>query len=151
MRKGWRFKLFEEKFYKFTHMNALLISSHPRRHTSCYNHAAHIHQLDLQRVRGSPTSDKSNPNRLSVLSPMITILLVSTHFEKLHYLKSNCPELSWSSRTRYSFNYTKKAAEINFLNIRYSMTVQNSYFKLKRLSHGSFLRNFEIFLDWATI
>ena len=47
-------------------MNALLISSHPRKHNSCYNHAAHVHQLDLQRVRGSPTSDKSNPNRLSV-------------------------------------------------------------------------------------
>ena len=70
--------------------------------------------------------------------------MVFAHFEKLHYLKSSCPELFRSNRPSYYFNYKRKPAERNFLNVRCSLTVQNRFFKLKRFRHGSFLWNFEI-------
>ena len=118
--------------------------SYPRIHTSCSNHATHIHQLDLYRVRALSTSGKSNPNRFGVKNSTITAPLVFTHFEKLNYLKTSCPELSWSNHPSYYFNYKRKAVKKNFLNVTCSLTVQNSFFKLKLLRHEYFLRNFEI-------
>ena len=114
------------------------IVSYKKSLQSCFT----IDQLDTHRVRDSSISDKSNHKIDLVLEVLRYCATGFAHFEKFYYRKSSFPETLLKQPSEpYSLNYKRKPAEGNFLNFRCRLTVQNSFFKLRRLCHWSFLQN----------
>ena len=70
-------------------------STHPRIHTNCYNHATHMHQIDLHSVRVSSISDKSNHKIYLVFKVLRYLYHCFSHtLRNCIYFKSSSAELS---------------------------------------------------------